>query len=185
MYGLVNQAIEELISSRFGSEMWQRIKDDVGLEVSTFVAMNAYDDAVTYALVESASRILDLPAETLLYEFGKYWTEYVGSQGYGELFALAGVDFESFLQNLDEMHARIALSFPELQPPSFQVERATDGDLRLFYYSGRPGLAPMVIGLIDGLAERFEAEMKAELIHTPGSTEEATVFRIRARATQG
>jgi hypothetical protein len=48
-----------------------------------------------------------------------------------------------------------------LKPPSFSVsEQATDS-LVLHYYSERPGLAPLVVGLLKGLGDRFGLEVEA------------------------
>ena len=64
-----------------------------------------------------------------------------------------------FLGNLDNMHARVELSFPALRPPSFRLERTDDG-LMLHYMSDREGLAPMVIGLLRGLGTHFNEEIE-------------------------
>ena len=60
------------------------------------------------------------------------------------------------------MHTRIALTFPELDPPSFQCERIDDEHLRLDYYSHREGLAPMVVGLLQGMAQVFGQQLEIE-----------------------
>ena len=53
------------------------------------------------------------------------------------------------------MHDRMIMSLPELRPPSFDVEFITDDQLLLHYHSDRNGLAPMVVGLLHGLALEF------------------------------
>jgi hypothetical protein len=67
----------------------------------------------------------------------------------------AGRTLPEFLANLDQMHTRVQLSFPNLRPPSFTVRNATSDSLELHYYSERAGLAPLVVGLLKGLGERF------------------------------
>ncbi len=71
---------------------------------------------------------------------------------------LAGKTFVEFLQELDNMHGRIALTFPALTPPSFDCTDIGPSEVRLHYHSTRQGLSPMVIGLIRGLAEVFKLE---------------------------
>ena len=44
---------------------------------------------------------------------------------------------------------------PALHPPRFNVEVSNDSEMIVHYFSHRPGLAPMVEGLLDGLAEKF------------------------------
>ena len=162
MYGLVNIAIEQLITQRFGPDAWQGVAEKAGVSAHGFVSMEAYDDAITYRLVAAASSELDLTQEQILDAFGEYWILYTAEEGYGELLDLSGSTFEEFLRNLDMMHTRVALSYPELKPPSFRCETGVDGTLELHYTSHRSGLAPMVLGLLRGLARRFGVQISVE-----------------------
>jgi hypothetical protein len=93
--------------------------------------------------------------------------------------SISGQDFESFLENLDSLHTRIALSFPELRPPQFECERNEDGDLVLHYHSERAGLAPMVRGLIKGLANMFKIDVSIEQIANKTNGKDHDVFLIK------
>lgn len=179
MYGLINQAIRGLVIENFGEEMWARIRTSAGVETDDFVSMQSYDDAVTYELVGAASKELDLPAETVLETFGKYWVNYVGQENYGELMNAAGDDLPTFLENLDQMHARIMLSFPELNPPTFRVTDRSENSLVLHYHSERPGLAPLVVGLLHGLGHRFKTDVSVEHDRQDFGDGEHDVFTVR------
>ena len=96
MYGLVNQAIQELIVENFGAEAYGEIAEKAGVQISEFVAMESYDDSVTYALVGAASEVLGKPADELLEVFGRYWTEFVAQRGYGDFLKLSGRSLEEF-----------------------------------------------------------------------------------------
>ena len=180
MYGLVNRAVEGLVTSRFGDAAWTTICERAGIEPGGFVAMDVYDDAVTYRLVDAASKTLDLPPEAVLEAFGEYWTIYTIEEGYGDLVSMMGSTLNEFLDNLDKMHERIGDAMPELVPPSFRREALDDGSSILHYYSEREGLAPMVIGLIKGLARRFDESIEIELLdnQAPGHKQ----FRLRESA---
>jgi hypothetical protein len=160
MYGLINKAVEGLVRSKFGDAAWDRIRSRAGLPDRPFVSMEQYPDATTYALVEAASIELGADAAAILREFGCYWTVYTAEAGYGELMRGAGGTLPEFLHNLDQLHTRVQLSFPHLRPPSFSVTDEGPDRLTLHYYSERPGLAPLVVGLLDGLAERFGIRIK-------------------------
>lgn len=155
MYGLVNSAVEDLVSSLVGPDGWQRVKAAAEVTDEAFVSMEPYDDDVTYRLVAAASAELGLSQEQVLEAFGRHWVLYTGRVGYGPLFAAMGSTMPQFLRNLDAMHARIATSMPALQPPSFGCEELPDGRLLVRYWSERPGLAPMVVGLLGGLGTVF------------------------------
>jgi len=159
MYGLVNKAIEEMVCSRFGEDTWEEIKQKADLDIDVFISMDAYPDDVTHKLVRAASGVLGLSAEELLTAFGEYWVLYTAKEGYGEMLEMAGDNLSDFLQNLDNLHARVGLSFQHLKPPSFQCTHRHEDSLHLHYQSTRVGLAPMVMGLIKGLGERFKTEI--------------------------
>jgi hypothetical protein len=155
MYGMVNQAVEGLISERFGADVWRQVKARAGVREEVFLQMKPYPDAITYQLVGAASDILDIPAPALLEAFGEYWTLYTGRHGYGELFQRGGRTFLEFMVNLHDLHSHVGASFPALRPPSFWCSDVGHGRLRLHYQSEREGLAPMVIGLVKGLGAMY------------------------------
>ncbi len=181
MYGLVNRAVEGLVRSRFGDAAWSTICERAGIGPGGVVAMDVYDDAVTYGLVNAASETLGLPPAAVLEAFGEYWTVYTIEEGYGDLVSMMGSTLNDFLDNLDTMHDRIGNAMPEMVPPSFKREALEDGTSILHYYSEREGLAPMVIGLIKGLATRFNESVEIE--HLEGSAAGHQQFRLREGAT--
>ncbi len=178
MYGLVNRAIKGLVEDKFGEDAWNRIcqRAEVG-DGAGFVAMEAYDDAITYALVGAASEELELDASVILEAFGEYWTLYTIEEGYGDMLTMMGSTLAEFLDNLDSMHERIRATMPDLVPPSFERCEEEDGSTTLHYRSERPGLAPMVAGLLKGLACRFETTLEVE--HLESSVPGHDQFRIR------
>ncbi len=169
MYGLVNRAVEGLVKEKFGTEAWQRICDRAGIEDRQFVAMEAYDDAVTFGLVAAASAELKLDPAAILEAFGDYWTTYTIDEGFGDVLTMMGNTLDEFLDNLDSMHARIAGTMPKLMPPSFEREACDNGSSILHYRSEREGLAPMVIGLLKGLARRFSINIEVEQLDQDAS----------------
>ncbi|HEX8497481.1 MAG TPA: heme NO-binding domain-containing protein [Actinomycetales bacterium] len=152
MYGLVNTAIADLTREVGGEAAWTRVCALADVPQGTFVGMTGYPDDVTYRLVAAASSVLDLSVEEILTAFGRHWVSYTAQQGWGPLLQAAGSTLPEVLGGLDAMHARVRLLMPELQPPSFRCSDVTPTTLRLHYYSDRPGLAAMVIGLVEGLA---------------------------------
>lgn len=159
MYGLVNQAIEGLVRSQAGDATWETIKQRAGVKEDFFVGMQSYPDSVSYQLVGDASEVLGVPAAELLEQFGEYWVLYVAQQGYGHWLTMSGTSLKEVLLRLDYLHAQVGLSFPELKPPAFRCSDFQENALTLHYFSERPGLAPMIVGLIKGLASRFQTKV--------------------------
>jgi len=168
MYGMVNEAVRGLVSLNFGEDTWTKIHTKAGVS-SSFVALESYDDAVTYNLVGAAVEVLGVSAEDVLKTFGVYWVEHVATVHYGELMAQTGGGFTEFIKNLDSMHQRMQSIFPKYQPPSFRV---IDTDVshvyQVDYYSKREGLLPFVVGLFEGLSKHFDEPIKIE--HVPDDT---------------
>jgi hypothetical protein len=159
MYGLVNKAIEDLVTRAHGRAMWDTIAASAGV-TGSFVCMRQYPDEVTFRLVDAAAQALGASSSAVLEAFGEFWTSYTAQEGYGDLLDLMGGNLVDFLNDLDCMHARVGLSFPELRPPSFACEALPDGSLRLRYTSTRPGLAPLVVGLLRGLGKMFGEDLR-------------------------
>lgn len=179
MYGLVNQAISDMVTERHGPEIWERIRERAGAPPIPFDAMKSYPDALTYALVGAASDVLDTPAEQLLVAFGHYWVLETARRHYGHLLDLAGGTLREFLGNLDDMHGRVAITFERLQPPAFAVEELDGGDLLVHYRSDRAGLAPFVHGLLLGLADRFGTPIAVEHLESRGGDATHELFIVR------
>mgnify|MGYP002777737812 CR=1 FL=1 len=165
MYGLVNKAVEDLVCTRFGEDTWAKIQEKAAVDVVGFVSMEPYPDEVTYKLVGAASEVLGAPVPALLEAFGEYWILYTAREGYGELISMFGSSLAEFLGNLDNMHTRVGLSFPHLRPPSFVSRDLGDGRFELEYHSTREALAPMVVGLLKGLAKSFGEAVEVEHVH--------------------
>ena len=155
MYGLVNRAIEDLVVTAHGADAWSKVLGQVDISVDRFESMEPYDDSITYALVGAASAVVETPAHDLLEAFGRHWILYTGAEGWGQILDAQGSSVVEVIGNLNAMHARVRATMPSMVVPEFRVVES-DGDVVCFeYHSHRDGLAPMVLGLMRGLAERF------------------------------
>ena len=179
MYGMVNKAIEQMVCAKHGEEVWETIKVKAEVEVEVFISNESYDDDVTYRLVAAASSVLGLPAETVLKGFGRYWVLETAQKGYGALMRSSGKNLAEFLVNLDHMHTRVKLMFPKLIPPRIECHAVTSSSLQLRYFSHRPGLAPFVIGLVEGLGEMFSTPAEVEQIGRRGGEVDHDTFLVR------
>lgn len=169
MYGLVNRAIEQLVVSSRGEAAWERVCARAAVDNEGFVAMCPYHDDITYRLVQAVSQELGLSEAEVLQAFGEYWVLYTAEEGYGELMRAGGSDLRAFLGNLNVMHGRVEGVFTKMKLPHFRVEDLGPGEHLLHYESERAGLAPMVIGIVHGLARRFgQAVAITQLQHRDG-----------------
>ena len=91
----------------------------------------------------------------------------------GVLHSLGG-DLGEFLQGLDALHDHLNRSFRHMRAPLFHCRRVADGETvageeeyELTYQSVRPGLGPLVVGLIEAAAERIFRQ-RVKVVEQPG-----------------
>lgn len=164
MYGMVNKAIQDLVTTNFSEGQWIEIKEKVGFEDDFFISMQSYPDQLTYDLVGAASEVLELEPSAILEAFGEYWILYTAEEGYGEMLALSGATLGEFLGNLNILHDRITHIMPQLKPPKFSTKEISSNHVELTYESDREGLTSMVVGLLRGLGKRFDKHCKIDQI---------------------
>lgn len=178
MYGIVNKAIESLITENFGEEKWQQIKKTSGIDVDFFLSNEPYDDSVTYQLAGAAAKELGISVGEVLIVFGEYWVLNTGKQKYGALMEAGGSNLREFLINLPSFHNRISLIFPKLTPPEFKISDAQERTLNLHYYSARVGLKEFVRGLIQGLGKLYNTAVTIEELQSRDNGSDHEIFKI-------
>jgi hypothetical protein len=176
MYGMVNLAIQEFLCDGYGHDRWTAIRAKLPKEPDRFLTMEQYPDQLSFDLLMAASDLLGKPVSQLLEELGEYWIGFAQRSGYGDLMDVLGDDLFEALQNLDNLHTRVGFAFPDLRPPSFWLTDIEDDALILHYQSERPGLAPMVIGLVRGLARRFNRNVSVRQIEPTG--DDQSLFKV-------
>jgi len=179
MYGMVNKAIEDMVVSAHGEEVWEQIKQKASVDVDVFVSSEGYPDQMTYALVGVASEVLGVPAENVLEAFGEHWILKTALQGYGDMMAAGGKTLREFLINLPDFHSRVSMILPHLAPPKFFCSEAGEREVRMQYESHRAGLAPFVVGLFLGLGKMFGTPVIVEQVAYKNAGAERDEFLIR------
>lgn len=178
MYGLVNKAIQDVVVREYGKGAWTAVLEAAGTPEVDFQGMEEYPDHLTYALVGATAKTLNMSTDQVLEILGEYWVLYTAKAGYGDLLQMAGDSFVGLLQNLDLLHARIGRSYPALQPPAFQCTDISESSLLLHYRSGRAGLAPLVVGLIRGVAKMFKVTAAITVLDSKSAGADHDIFRI-------
>lgn len=80
--------------------------------------------------------------------------DFCKESGYTKILKVLGANTREFLQNLDALHDHLATIYPGMQAPSFRCTDGKDG-LILHYYSDRPGLEPIVVGIVKAVAKNL------------------------------
>ena len=178
MYGMVTKAVGDMVTAQFGETVWEEIKAKAKVDVDVFISNASYPDAMTYDLVAAATEVLGLPAEDILKAFGRHWVLRTAQDSYAELMEASGRTLPEFLVNLPNFHTRVAMIFPNLDPPRFEYSDLTDHSLLLHYYTHRPGLAPFVVGLVEGLGALFGNEARVTQTESKAAGASHDVFLV-------
>ncbi|XP_066514282.1 guanylate cyclase soluble subunit beta-2-like [Hoplias malabaricus] len=154
MYGFINTCLRTLVVERFGEETWENLRSLAQVQ-DNFMTYEIYDDVITLRLVQEACKMLDVSSEVVLKLFGEYFFSFCKMSGYDAMLRTLGGNLIEFIENLDALHSYLALSYQEMNAPSFRVERTNDGRTMLHYYSDRKGLHHIVPGIIEAVAKDF------------------------------
>ena len=179
MHGIVNKAIQGLVTENYGQETWNKIKERSNVQTDSFISTEPYPDELTFTLAISASEELGVSVEDVLKLFGEYWILKTGMEHYGPLMKSGGKTFQEFLVNLPNFHSRVMLIFPNVTPPEFQVTDIEDNTLVLHYFSTRSGLTYFVYGLINGIGKMFDKSLEIEIIKLKDAGDDHDEFKIR------
>ncbi|KAF7688216.1 guanylate cyclase soluble subunit beta-2 [Silurus meridionalis] len=171
MYGFINTCLRTLVVEKFGEETWEQLRL-LGEVQDTFMTYEIYDDIITIRLVKEACKLLDVSSEVVLKLFGEYFFSFCKMSGYDDMLRTLGGNLVEFIENLDALHSYLALSYEEMNAPSFRVERTDDGRTLLHYYSDREGLHHIVPGIIEAVAKDFfGSEVTMSVLEQPEEAE--------------
>lgn len=178
MYGMIHQAARDLAVDHLGEDEWQRLLTREGLSGRHFIGVEYYSDADTMRLVGVISDQLGCGMTETLYQLGRYWIDFAGASAYGRVLKMAGGDLETFISNLDRMHASIKSNMPLAALPGFEVVESSPAAIHVLYRSQRQGLEPFVQGILSAVSERFGETVRVTYVARDGG-----VLFVLARIT--
>lgn len=178
MYGMVNQAVKEMVIKTFDESTWLEICEKANLKEHSFDSFTQYDDSITTDLVGIICEKSGMEPAALLEAFGRFWVSFAQESEYKSIlegFATSPIDL---IESLDSLHTRLELTFDNLMAPSFWISGKTDTSVIVHYKSRRNlGLESFVVGLIKGIFNMFDQECTVEIIEPQNN--ESAVFRVR------
>lgn len=179
MYGIVNKAIQDLITANYGVDKWDEIKEKSGIDVDFFLSNEPYDDAITYQLAGATAEELGISVGDVLQVFGEWWILKTGKEKYGGLLEAGGTNLKEFLVNLPSFHNRIMLMYPKLTAPEFKVSDLEENSIHVHYHSKREGLQEFVRGILIGLSKMYNVEATIELLQSRNEGDTHEIFKVK------
>uniref|UniRef100_A0AC34RQD6 Heme NO-binding domain-containing protein n=1 Tax=Panagrolaimus sp. JU765 TaxID=591449 RepID=A0AC34RQD6_9BILA len=151
MYGFVHDTIYQMISQKYGKEFWMSVLKEMKFEKGTERHLNQYySDKDTFALVDTIAGLLEVQQSDIWEMYGAFLIQYTMDIGWNGLLQSVAPTLEGFLSNLDGIHYFIDhfVYKANLNGPGFRCETGLDGSIVLHYFSYRPGLYPIVEGVV-------------------------------------
>jgi len=161
MKGIVFNLLEQAVSTEFGEETWDKLLDEANLS-GAYTSLGSYADGEIFALVDIASKTLNLPPSDVLRWFGRRAMPLLVARHPG--FFSDHADTRAFLLTLNDIiHPEVHKLYPGAITPVFDFGVSDDGDLVINYSSPRK-LCALAEGFITGAAEHFheQADIKQQ-----------------------
>jgi hypothetical protein len=178
MYGIVNNAIKDLVSEGYGPETWELVRQHSSVENTFFISSEPYDDAITYRLATAVAEVANITVDEVLISLGKWWILRTGKEKYGGMMEAGGRNLKEFLINLPVFHSRVMLMYPKLSPPEFQTSDVQERSIHIHYRSSRQGLQAFVRGLLEGLALMYQTDAQIELLQDRDNGATHEIFKV-------
>ena len=161
MHGIVFVTWEKYLSEHFRASVLKDYREAIGETAATApLASRVYSDDALLAGVAAASRITGLPADTLLYEYGRYFIMN-GLTRHLCAYLLTQVhNGRDLLLAMHDAHEQMSRIPDGLTPPLFQYESIhNDPQGLILIYDSPRKLCSVLMGAIEGAAERYDDQV--------------------------
>lgn len=159
MKGSVFIALNEMVESEGGLNLWHRLLDETG-DKGVFTSTATYDDARLVNLLVAYQGWKGDELKAVLKQFGEFLFAFL-HKGH-PAFANSQASFRAFIESIDGViHLEVTKLDPDARPPRILVESMDDGRARIQYHSERK-LCFLAEGLLHGAAGFFGTSIKID-----------------------
>ena len=131
MNGVVSGGIQEFVTARYGTEAWNKVRSDAGLDDLFLAYGDGFDEESVLAAVQSLA-------------------EHAGRETFSSFYSLAGTSAKEFLLNMHRLNAKGSWEGLAADPERLECTELHDGRLHIHYRSTE-GFCAAVRGMIAGL----------------------------------
>lgn len=153
MHGTIFAELEKFVGARLGPDAWASLMREAGIERDRYDPLEIYPDAELVSLVTTASRITQIPADTLLEDYGFF----IAPDLLNLYWALVQPEWRTLdlLEHTETaIHEVVRLSQKGATPPYLRAERTTPSEVTIVYSSPRK-LCAVAKGIIRGVASHY------------------------------
>ncbi len=174
MKGVIFNLLEEAVTVEFGSDTWEDLLDDAGLD-GAYTSLGDYDDAQVAALVSAASKRLSITSGEVLMWFGQRAMPMLRKR-YPALFA-DHASSRGFVMSVNKIvHPEVRKLYSGTKCPFFHFREAEDGSVAIRYESSR-GLFDLARGFVLGAAALWGERVDITCLAAPNGVVDTMVVR--------
>lgn len=157
MKGIIFTEFLEMVESNFGLETVDHIieKSDLKSE-GAYTSVGTYDFEEMVSLLTHLSEKVNIPVDTLVYEYGKYFFT-VLTKAHPEIFKQYDSPLELLNSVENHIHVHVRKIYPNAELPSFDVVSEDDNGMVMIYRSER-ALYRLAHGLIEKTFEHYRGK---------------------------
>lgn len=158
MKGIIFSTLSEMVEEKFGLEFWDKVLLDAKPSSEGIYTTGAfYSDAELFTIIESISKLSQMPKGDLIRSYGEYLFEKLAAH-FPELIP-SNTTLKAFLQSIDRViHVEVRKLHPNAELPSMQYEDPASDRLVILYKSPRK-LCILAEGLMKGAAHHFNEKI--------------------------
>ena len=151
MKGVVFNLLEQLVARDYGEDTWDALLDAGGLD-GVYTSLGSYPDEDLGKLVSAAADALALPADEVVFWFGRNALPLFAGR-YPQLFA-AHESAQSFVLTLNEIiHPEVRKLYPGADVPEFDFD--VGEEMLVMGYRSPRKLCSFAEGLLTGAADHY------------------------------
>ena len=160
MIGAIHVILKDVVTTKFGANNWKKIVAEFGQETDEDLMQmeHAYEDAVTFGLVEATCKVLGVTLDQALTVFGKHFVDVIHMGDHLRMMRTMGDTMGDFLDNVNHLHYALYHRFPKANFPGFNIRRDPEQpDTFLVSYSSSRGdvLHALVVGVLQQVSLRL------------------------------
>jgi hypothetical protein len=178
MKGIVFTEFLEMVETRFGADMADRVIDASQLaNGGAYTSVGTYDHAELLRMVGCLSRETGTGGGDLVKAFGEYLIERFGKI-YPQFFAGVSSTFEFLPMVESHIHVEVKKLYPEADLPRLDCRREGE-DVLVVEYSSQKPFADLAEGMIAGSGRHFGERLQIEREDMQSEAGHASRFVVR------
>ncbi len=159
MKGTIVQCLQELVTTHFGKNKWEKVLENAGVKTSAvFLSFQDIDDSLVMRLVTAVCKVNNISLPQAADAFGEYWVTVYCQRMYPHYFKRRKTA-RDFLLDMDTVHVTITKRIKNAKPPRFDYEWKDEKTLIMHYKSHR-GLVDFVVGLAKGVGKFYKEDLR-------------------------